>query len=270
MIHMAILLARRYQGITMRTSLAITLTALGCGGASPSPPVVATAPSPLADAAAPAVDWAAEGQWVESCSCAMPCPCWDSKMPTIGHCDELMFFHVDKGHYGAAKLDGVDVVLVAQSTDGKTMDKSMTDKDMPVANLYVSSALPEEVASAAGKVVDRLAFSMSAAARKHAIKRVDLKARVTPDELQVDIAGVLTLRVTAVEDDAGRAKPYPVDVTSTGFLGKGTQGVSLAFDFHDDGVSWSFRQRNSTFAPFRYSADRGPLPWEPGFKAPQR
>ena len=108
--------------------------------------------APLAFADAPksakpaAPEWAVDGQWVDTCSCALPCPCWKSEKPTMGKdCEEMYLFHVDKGHYGAVKLDGVDVVAVALSPGGKSMDKAMADKDLPVANLYLSKALTPEV-----------------------------------------------------------------------------------------------------------------------------
>jgi hypothetical protein len=46
--------------------------------------------------------------------------------------------------------------------------------------------------------------------------------------------------------------------------------VSLGFDFHDDGVGWSVKGRHAAWATFSYSSDRGPLPWEPGYKPPAK
>ncbi|MGZ3442213.1 MAG: hypothetical protein ACXVDD_21990, partial [Polyangia bacterium] len=43
--------------------------------------------APLAFADAPksaATEWEIEGQWMDTCSCTLPCPCWKSEKPTFG------------------------------------------------------------------------------------------------------------------------------------------------------------------------------------------
>jgi hypothetical protein len=34
-------------------------------------------------------EWSVEGEWTDTCSCQIPCPCWIKGMPTLGHCSEM-------------------------------------------------------------------------------------------------------------------------------------------------------------------------------------
>ncbi len=85
--------------------------------------------------------WSVEGQWADACNCQAPCPCWKREVPTAGDCGDLFYFHIEKGHYGELKLDGLDVVQVFKTAGGKTMAQSRKDKDVAIANTYMSKDL---------------------------------------------------------------------------------------------------------------------------------
>lgn len=209
-----------------------------------------------------AVEWSVEGRWTDACSCAIPCPCWKKEVPTLGHCSEMFFFHIDKGHYGATKLDGIDVVQIASSAEGKSTSQSRKDRDYQLSNLYISKSLSPEQATAVESIFTRLAFS-GPIAKKSATKRVDVQAKVSDDRCKVEIPGILTADVKAQKLGDGRPAPFPYNTTAVyPYLGPGTQAESVVFEFHDDGLSWKLSGRNGNFANFSYSSDRGPLPWE--------
>jgi hypothetical protein len=275
--------------MTMNKSVSawLLLAIAACGGAAPaanSAPIApvpstttapgadtsmasvasATAPAPAASVAPAGPDWAVAGTWAEACSCNIPCPCLSGKVPSLGHCDETMIFHVDKGHYGPTTLDGLDVVIIGQSTHGKTFDQSIADKDMPLVNTYLPKDTTDAVASAADAIFTRLSFSMPTAGKKHAIKKLGIKATWAPEAVDIEIPGVLTAHMKAQKDAKGKPKTFDA-FAPTGVFGPGTQGVSLSVDFHDDGVSWTFKERHSAWTPFSWDSSKGPLPWE---KAP--
>lgn len=52
-------------------------------------------------------DWYWKGRYLEYCSCDFGCPCEAMAPPTQGHCDGLMAFQIDEGHYGDVSLDGL-------------------------------------------------------------------------------------------------------------------------------------------------------------------
>jgi hypothetical protein len=281
---------------TIRTiALPLCLGLAACGGAdnnvppaapstpSATPPAAAPAPAPAdtsaaaaapaASAAAPAAapaasgpDWAVSGTWAEACSCTIPCPCLTDKVPTMGQCDETMIFHVDKGHYGSTSLDGLDVVIVGQSTHGKTFNQSIADKDMPIVNTYLPSGASDDVANAADKIFSRLAFSMTSGGKKHSVKKLGIKAKFAPESVDIEVPGVLTAHMKAQKDAKGKAKVF--DAFGPGAYGTGVQGVTLGLDFHDDGVSWKIKDRHAAWTPFAWDSTKGLLPWEPGYQAP--
>ena len=53
------------------------------------------------------VKWHIEGEYVEFCSCDHGCPCEAMAPPTQGHCDGVVAFKVNQGHYGDVSLDGL-------------------------------------------------------------------------------------------------------------------------------------------------------------------
>ena len=53
------------------------------------------------------VKWHIEGEYVEFCSCDHGCPCEGMAEPTQGHCDGVVAFKVNQGHYGDVSLDGL-------------------------------------------------------------------------------------------------------------------------------------------------------------------
>lgn len=65
-------------------------------------------------------NWRVTGDYYETCNCDYLCPCIYTDMaaePTHGVCKVAMTFHIQKGHFGDVKLDGVSFV-VAGEVDG--------------------------------------------------------------------------------------------------------------------------------------------------------
>jgi len=185
----------------------------------------------------------------------------------MGHCNETMIFHVDKGTYDKTTLDGLDVVIVGQSTQGKTFDQGIADKDFPIVNTYLPANTSDDVAKAADAIFTRLSFYMPTAGKKHSVKKLGVKAKFGAETVDIEIPGVLTAHLKAQKDKDGKLKPFDA-FASTGVYGKGVQGISLSLDFHDDGAAWKIKDRHAAWNPFAWDSTKGPLPWEPGYKAP--
>lgn len=58
------------------------------------------------------VDWLVEGVSFGSCNCSYGCPCQFEARPTHGHCCGFEVLRIEKGHFGAVKLDGLKCALV--------------------------------------------------------------------------------------------------------------------------------------------------------------
>ena len=53
------------------------------------------------------VDWRIQGPEIASCNCDWGCPCQFNALPTRGHCSAMTAMRIDRGHFGAVKLDGL-------------------------------------------------------------------------------------------------------------------------------------------------------------------
>ena len=213
--------------------------------------------------------WSVEGQWADACNCQAPCPCWKREVPTAGDCGDLFYFHIEKGHYGGLKLDGLDVVQVFKTAGGKSMAQSRKDKDVAVANTYLSKDLSPALAEALNRIFIRLSPTQLPSAKLHATKRVNLRAAMAPDQVKIEIPGVLTVDLKATRDESGKPQPFPYSMKAIPWtVPPAVQAESVVYDFKDDGLSWKIRHRHATFARFAYSSDKGLLPWEPGFQPP--
>jgi hypothetical protein len=195
------------------------------------------------------VDWSVEGQWLDTCNCAMPCPCWKGEKPTQKSCGDLTYFHVTKGHYGDTKLDGLDVVGVVTTPEGKSMMESTGDKSNVLINMYLPKSLPAPVAKAAEEIFGGhvVMFPMDTA-KKHAVKHVAMTASMTDAGAKINIPKVLDVDVKKTK------KPYAQDTKVAPFSGDSVEGVQDRYDFSDDGQTWKQKAHNASFAPFNWSS----------------
>lgn len=51
--------------------------------------------------------WEIKATEFANCNCAYGCPCQFNALPTYGSCEAVVAMHIEKGHYGAVKLDGL-------------------------------------------------------------------------------------------------------------------------------------------------------------------
>ncbi len=58
-------------------------------------------------------EWMLRGSSISSCNCAYGCPCQFNALPTNGDCRAAVGIHIDKGHYGKVKLDGLNIAATA-------------------------------------------------------------------------------------------------------------------------------------------------------------
>lgn len=58
--------------------------------------------------------WKIVGDWFDNCSCAVACPCTFAQPPDNGHCDFVLFWYIDHGHYGEVMLDDLSFVRLGR------------------------------------------------------------------------------------------------------------------------------------------------------------
>jgi hypothetical protein len=191
------------------------------------------------------VAWTVSGEWLDTCNCANPCPCWVNEKPTLKDCQDLIYFHVEKGRYGDVVLDGADLVGVSLSPPDSTMGGAAKSKTYVLANLYLSDKLSPEVAQAMETIFTRyLVMVPQGSAKTHAVKHVAMQCSLTAEGARVSIPDVLELDVRRTQEPFGR------DTSKAKFSGKSVSGEQKRYDFSDDGISWKLSGRNASFAPF--------------------
>ena len=65
--------------------------------------------------------WRIRGEWQDSCSCAVGCPCTFDQVPTEGYCQGLLAYHIEKGNFGDLSLNGLNVVSVGKYGQGRLL-----------------------------------------------------------------------------------------------------------------------------------------------------
>src|SRR5258706_11050039 len=57
------------------------------------------------------IDWRLEGIDFGNCNCDYGCPCQFESRPTQGNCRGFGASHIDRGHFGDVKLDGLNFAV---------------------------------------------------------------------------------------------------------------------------------------------------------------
>lgn len=60
--------------------------------------------------------WWMRGDWFDVCSCNIACPCEFAQPPTNNRCEGVLAYHIREGDYGGTRLDGLNVLAVANFT----------------------------------------------------------------------------------------------------------------------------------------------------------
>ena len=58
-------------------------------------------------------DWMIRGPEIATCNCSYGCPCQFNSLPTDGTCRAAVGMHIEKGHFGKVKLDGLNLAATA-------------------------------------------------------------------------------------------------------------------------------------------------------------
>jgi len=201
--------------------------------------------------------WNIEGQYMETCNCALVCPCIWSNMterPTEGDCKAAVAMRIDRGQKDGVALDGLSFIVMLQSpgpmadgnlTVGLIVDDRASDAQAQAIADIATGGAGGPMATLA-PLVGRIAGMQRAPIRfesdglRHAVRAGEL--------VDQECAGIES-PVAPGEAIAIVNSAHPVN-----------QRVSLAratrSRFHVFGMDWddSTGQRNGHFAPFSWSA----------------
>ena len=209
-----------------------------------------------------AVDWAINATVIEACSCPMFCQCYFNTKPAAHHdhggaaghfCRANLAFKVNRGHYGATKLDGAKF-WVANDLGGDfgqgkmdwavlTFDKALTAPQRQGVEALFKHVFPVEWKSftTAEGVVDKWEFTRDEA---HALldggRTAEVKLKRFPGMTDEPIV-IKNLKYWGVPRHEGFVlMPNDVEAYRVGpkaFEFKGTNGFMITFDMTSKDVA---------------------------------
>ncbi len=60
-------------------------------------------------------NWSIKGNYFESCTCDLICPCITLKPPTTGTCTALLGWHIDEGHLDDLEINDLNVAMFLEA-----------------------------------------------------------------------------------------------------------------------------------------------------------
>ena len=91
-------------------------------------------------------NWRLEGDYFEGCNCDSICPCIFLQDPDKGHCNVVVAWHIEKGHYDSIQLEGLNVVAVFVAPGNMFTGPKMK------AAFYIDKRSSEEQVDALSKI----------------------------------------------------------------------------------------------------------------------
>jgi hypothetical protein len=144
--------------------------------------------------------WEISVDYVETCNCNFGCPCNFSGIPSDGFCRALVFYKINKGHYGDTVLDGLPVIFAA------SWPKAIHEGSGTV-QLYSSEKATSKQRKAIddiflGKAKGNGAFAIFATTVKyvHDTEWVDIKYKVAGKASSFSVPGVIDVQLEPFRD----------------------------------------------------------------------
>ncbi len=194
--------------------------------------------------------WRLRGHVILACNCDYGCPCNFNGLPTTGKCEGNWNWHVEDGHYGDVRLDGLTfsaavnwpgaihegngegLLLIDERADGRQRD-----------------AIQTLLSGRAGAPWAIIARTIS---RVHGPEYVAYEVRVADYASAVRAGNRVTLEMEPVRNPVTKAEVHPRVILPEGFVYKeGLLGASKAFSVSGD-VAFDHTGRYAACAPFEY------------------
>jgi hypothetical protein len=200
-----------------------------------------------------AEQWKIEGEYFDSCSCNVGCPCQFGSDPTLGYCDHVVVWHIKNGNYGDVRIDGLNVVL-AGHLPGHPFKGHWT------LALYVDERASEQQREAlttiyggqAGGIFGNLAALIENVV---GVKYVPIDVKIDGRKRSVTIPNILDVDMEALTNPAMPDKEVQVVngiwTEAPGF--PQVQGKSSKSKYKDFEWDFDFSEKSSRYAPFEYA-----------------
>jgi hypothetical protein len=195
--------------------------------------------------------WYLQGDYFESCNCAVLCPCIHNPMavPTEGHCDVGLAFHIVEGRFHDIVLDGLNF-LVAASTP-----TVMAEGNWKTA-VYIDEQANSQQRDALGQI---LSGEIGGPARRWmrltgnflGIRYVPITFTMAGKTRSITIPNIIDFQVEGIEAPGQTEVMMLMNtahpVNSSLALARGTGNT-----YTDHGMRWDNTGKNGHYAPFTW------------------
>ena len=194
--------------------------------------------------------WELNGAYFESCNCDAACPCIFLGPPTRGDCTLLVAWHIDQGHFGDTRLNGLNTVLAVHSPGHMLQTKWK-------AALYVDERATQEQRDSltkifAGQAGGHLASVAACVGEVLGVKAVPIDYHAEGKRRSISIKGLADLEIEAVPGQNGAE----VTIADAPFCI--VPGIPLVvakskrLRYSDYGYQWELSDRNGFYSAFAY------------------
>jgi hypothetical protein len=197
--------------------------------------------------------WRLKGEYFESCNCEILCPCivkGTTIVPTEGHCDVALAFHIEDGELDGVQLGGL-TFIACNYTPGPMAAGGWTSA------LYLDERATPEQREALERV---LSGDMGGPAERWramtenfmGIKYVAIDFKVEGRVHSVTVPGIMDFSVEPVmvpgQDDAMKLVNTGHPANRDLYLARGAQAT-----YTDHGMTWDNTGKNGHYASFDWS-----------------
>ncbi len=202
--------------------------------------------------AEPKQSWKIDGEYFESCNCAVLCPCLLSNAqarPTEGHCDAIVAFQIRTGNFGETDISGLSAV-VALTTPGAMVKGNWTYA------VYVDSRATAGQRTAlesifGGTAGGPLAFFAPLITKRLPAQAVPIRFAIDGNQRRLEIPGVTEVTVDGITGAGG--KQVWLDNVGHFASSRLSAARSTSSRLSDRGLAFNNTGRNGHFAPISWS-----------------
>ena len=204
--------------------------------------------------------WHIRGEYLESCSCDVLCPCLlgarDDRAlalarPTHGYCDVPMVFQVSGGHYGGVALDGLRAAFSAHTPEAMglghwTFALYLDERATPAQR----TALEAIFGGASGGPIGALLAPLVEHRRPTRVVSIDFGKEGR--RCWARIPGVLDVEIEGIEGRAPGSETW-IDNVRHFVSGRLAAARATRSSYRDHGWAWSHVGRNGHYATFDWA-----------------
>ena len=203
--------------------------------------------------------WRVAGDWFDTCSCNIPCPCTFAQPPTNDTCEGILAWRIRTGNYGDVTLDGLGIMAAGAFKgniwEGKNkavmamfIDERADAKQREALQMIFSGRVggwPATFASFIGEV------------RGMDFAPIDFHVDADLASWRAEIKGKLTCSVEALggptTPPGKRVQVHNAGGSEMGPGGVATYGKALVDRASAFGFSWDRSGKSSKHIPFNWS-----------------